>query len=144
MTGPAIAFPSGEEAWKIEQANALLRLVEDLFHRVDIEGLVNGFTPDCRVRFAEQPEFQGRAALHALFTARLARQQDYRLKKTLHLLQGNKLGNSWTGTWRDRVTGKARAGFGVEFWTMRDGQIAVWDAAFNVWDVDGPRQSAVM
>ena len=34
-------------------------------------------------------------------------------------------------------------GKGLEFWTMRDGKIAVWDAAFNVWEKDGPRVSPV-
>jgi len=27
---------------------------------------------------------------------------------------------------------------------MRDGMIAVWDAAFNVWEQGGERKSAVM
>jgi hypothetical protein len=27
-------------------------------------------------------------------------------------------------------------GFGVEIWVMRDGRIAVWDAAFNVGRAD--------
>jgi hypothetical protein len=36
------------------------------------------------------------------------------------------------------------AGRGVEVWRMRDGMIAVWDAAFNVWEQGGQRQSPVM
>jgi nuclear transport factor 2 (NTF2) superfamily protein len=137
-------FPDGDRAWTREQANALLRMVEDMFHRVDIEALVAGFTDDCVVRFAEQPEFRGRDALRALFTARLSRQRDYRLTKTLLALDGNVLANLWEGTWQDRNTGKAMSGRGVEVWRMRDGMIAVWDAAFNVWETDGPRRSQVM
>jgi ketosteroid isomerase-like protein len=75
-------FPKGEDAWTKGQVDALLRAVEDMFHRRDIEALVNGFTEDCIVRFSELPERRGRGALRDLFTARLARQRNYRLKKT--------------------------------------------------------------
>jgi len=137
-------FPTGQSQWTRPQANTLLRAVEAMFHRRDVEALVNGFTEDCIVRFAEQPERRGRAALRQLFAARLARQKDYRLRKTLVALDGNVLANTWEGTWEDRETGKSMAGRGVEVWTMRDGMIAVWDAAFNIWEHGGERKSAVM
>jgi uncharacterized protein len=137
-------FPKGEDDWSREQANRLLRAVEDLFHQRDLDGLANGFTEDCVVRFAEQPERRGRQALRELFTARFARQRNYRLSKTLMALEGNVLANVWEGTWQDRDTGQPMCGRGVEVWKMRDGMIAVWDAAFNVWPEGGQRQSAVM
>ncbi len=56
-------FPKGEEAWTHRQVDALLRIVEDMFHRRDVEALVKGFTEDCIVRFSEQPERRGREAL---------------------------------------------------------------------------------
>jgi len=115
-----------------------------MFHRVDIDALVHGFTDDCVVRFAEQPVRRGRQALRELLTARLARQKNYRLKKTLLALDGNVLANVWEGTWEDRDSGKKMAGRGLETWRMRDGMIAVWDAAFNVWEEGGERKSAVM
>ena len=68
-------FPKGEDAWTHQQVAALLRLVEEMFHRCDVEALVQGFTEDCIVRFSEQPERRGREALRQLFTARLARQK---------------------------------------------------------------------
>jgi hypothetical protein len=40
----APAFPKGEAAWTGEQANTLLRPVEDMFHGRDVDALVNGFT----------------------------------------------------------------------------------------------------
>jgi len=138
------AFPKGESVWTREQANALLRAVEEMFHRRDVEALVHGFTEDCVVRFAELPERRGREALRALFTARLARQKHYRLRKTLMALDGNVLANTWEGEWEDRDSGKAMRGRGVETWRMRDGMIAVWDAAFNVWEDGGARRSPVM
>lgn len=137
-------WPEGEAEWTRAQAEAFIAQVVELFHRVDVDGLAAGFAPDCVVRFAEQPELRGRDAVRELFARRLAKQRDYRLRKTLVVLEGNRLGNLWTGSWIDRDTGGRMEGRGVEFWTMRDGQIAVWDAAFNVWAADGPRQSAVM
>ena len=89
--------------------NALLRLVEDMFHRRDIDALVNGFTQDCVFRFAEQPEQRGRDALRRFFAARFARQQNYRLTKTLMAVEGNLLANVWEGTWADSHTGKQMA-----------------------------------
>ena len=137
-------FPKGEDAWTKGQVDALLRSVEDMFHRRDVEALVNGFTEDCVVRFSELPERRGRGALRELLTARLARQKSYSLKKTCLALEGNVLANVWEGTWEDRDTGKPMAGRGIEVWTMRDGKIAVWDAAFNVWEQGGERKSPVM
>jgi hypothetical protein len=44
--------------------------------------------------------------------------------------------NTWDGSWQDTETGLAMKGFGAEVWVMRDGRIAVWDAAFNVGRAD--------
>lgn len=136
-------WPEGETAWTKEQANALLRLVEDMFHRRDIDALVHGFTEDCVFRFAEQPEQRGRDALRQFFAARFSRQQNYRLTKTSMAIEGNLLANVWDGTWVDSRTGKPMAGRGLEVWRMRGGMIAVWDAAFNVWEHGGERRSAI-
>jgi len=137
-------FPKGEGSWAKMQANALLRAVEEMFHRRDIDALVKGFTEDCVFRFAEQSEQRGRDALRKFFTARLSRQKDYRLKKTLLALDGNALTNLWEGTWEDASTRKQMIGRGLEVWRMRDGMIAVWDAAFNVWEQGGERKSPIM
>lgn len=45
---------------------------------------------------------------------------------------GDNIANYWEGWWQDRLTGKKMQGRGVEVWTMRDGKIAAWEAAFNV------------
>ena len=140
----ARSHPKGCGRWSRAQANALLRAVEDMFHRGDVDALVHGFTEDCVVRFAEQPEQRGREALRAFFTARLSRQRGYRLEKTLLALEGSVLTNVWVGSWEDARTGKRMAGRGLEVWRMRDGMIAEWDAAFNVWEQDGDRASPVM
>ena len=139
-----VAFPKGSGRWSTKQASALLRAVERMFHRRDIDALVNGFSEDCVFRFAEQPEQRGRKALREFFEARLSRQQNYRLKKTLMALDRNRLANAWDGTWEDAKTGKPMRGRGLEVWTMHDGKIAIWHAAFNVWEEGGERESSIM
>ena len=83
------------------------------------------------MRFGDMPEFHGKAALEKLFRSRAERQIGYRLKKELRALAGDIIANYWEGEWRDVVTGKNMAGRGVEIWVMRDGKVAVWEAAFN-------------
>ncbi|MBI3825901.1 MAG: nuclear transport factor 2 family protein [Candidatus Rokubacteria bacterium] len=144
VAAASVVLPRGAEGWTRAQAEALLRIVEDMFHRRDLEALVHGFTPDCVFRFAEQPEQRGRDAIRAFFAARFARQKGYRLRKTLLALEGNVLANLWEGTWEDARTSVAMTGHGLEVWRMRDGMIAEWDAAFNVWPAAGERTSAIM
>ena len=106
--------------------------VESLFMPWNIDALVNGFTEDCVVRFGTVPEFRGREALRDFFTARSAKQKNYRLRKQFRSLDGDTLSNIWEGEWEDAATGAKMKGYGVEIWLMRGGKIAVWEAAFNV------------
>jgi len=121
----------GRNPQTLDEARAFVARVQSLFMPWDIPGLLAGFTEDCVVRFGDLPEFRGKAALEQLFRSRSERQKDYRLKKELRALMGDTVANYWEGEWQDRVTGKAMAGRGVEIWLMRDGKIAVWEAAFN-------------
>ena len=114
-----------------DEARAFVAHVESLFMPWDIEGLLAGFTEDCVVKFGDLPEFRGKADLYELFYSREERQKDYRLKKEFRALMGDKIAIYWEGWWEDRLTGKKMQGRGVEVWTMRDGKIAVWEAAFN-------------
>jgi nuclear transport factor 2 (NTF2) superfamily protein len=93
---------------------------------------------DCVVRFGIVPEFRGREALRAFFMTRSAKQNGYRLKKQFRALMNDTMTNIWDGEWEDSTTGRRMKGFGVEVWTMRDGKIAVWEAAFN----SGPADEA--
>jgi nuclear transport factor 2 (NTF2) superfamily protein len=122
----------------VEEARALVARVEALFMPWNIPALLAGFTDDCIVRFGDIPEFRGRAALESLFGARSERQRDYRLRKELRALMGDTIANYWEGEWTDRVTGVRMAGRGVEIWVMRDGKIAVWEAAFNINEAGKP------
>ena len=120
----------------IEEARALVKRVEALFMPWNIDALVDGFTEDCVIRFGTVGELRGRDALRAFFTSRSRRQKNYRLTKELRSLSGDRLTNVWHGAWEDAETGAAMNGFGIEVWTLREGRIALWEAAFNVGRVD--------
>jgi nuclear transport factor 2 (NTF2) superfamily protein len=120
----------------VEEARALVAHVESLFMPWNIEALVDGFSHDCIVRFGTVPEFRGQDALRGFFKARSARQKGYKLAKQLRAFTGDSISNTWTGEWQDAETGARMRGFGVEVWIMRDGKVAVWEAAFNVAPAD--------
>jgi nuclear transport factor 2 (NTF2) superfamily protein len=130
--------PSARNPRTVEEARAFVAHVESLFMPWNVPALVAGFTEDCIVRFGDMPEFRGRAALETLFRRRSERQNDYRLRKELRALMGDTIANYWEGEWEDRVTGARMAGRGVEIWVMRDGKIAVWEAAFNANEIGKP------
>jgi len=121
-----------------DEARALVARVEALFMPWNIPALLDGFTDDCIVRFGDTPEFRGRAALERLVRARSERQKNYRLRKEFRVLMDDTIANYWEGEWEDRLTGARMAGRGVEIWVMRDGKIAVWEAAFNINEVGKP------
>ena len=118
-----------------DEARVFVTQVERLFMPWNIDALLAGFAEDCVVKFGDLPEMRGKAALEKLFRARMERQKDYRLKKEFRALMGDKIANYWEGWWEDRLTGKRMQGRGVEVWTMRDGKIAIWEAAFNANEV---------
>ena len=120
----------------LEEALALVKRVEALFMPWNVDALAEGFTEDCVVRFGSVPEFRARDAVRAFFRTRSARQRNYRLSKQLRSLAGDTITNVWDGAWEDAESGAAMKGFGVEVWVLRDGKIAVWEAAFNVGRAD--------
>jgi nuclear transport factor 2 (NTF2) superfamily protein len=132
MAVQALRTNAGGNPSNDEEARALVRHVESLFMPWNIDALVDGFTDDCVVRFGTVPEFRGRDRLRAFFTARSAKQKGYRLTKQFRSLSGDTVANIWNGEWQDAESGVPMRGFGVETWQMRDGKIAVWEAAFNV------------
>ena len=121
-----------------EKALELVAGVEEAFGTHDIDRIMAGFTDDITVRFADQPEIHGQDAVRRFLEARFERQKGYKLTKTLRMVDGNMIGNYWFGDWEDAFTGKQMSGRGTEFWTVRDGKVAVWEAAFSVWDKNAP------
>ena len=129
---------AGQNPRMVEEARAFVAHVESLFMPWNLEALLAGFTEDCLIRFGDLPELRGKPALEGLFRSRMSRQENYRLKKEFRALMGDKIANYWEGWWDDRLTGKKMQGRGVEVWTMRDGKIAIWEAAFNVNEAGKP------
>lgn len=122
----------GRNPRTVEEAQAFVKRVESLFMPWNVEGILDGFTDDCVVRFGDLAEFSGRTELERFFRARCARQKGYRLRKDFRALMGDIIANHWEGEWEDSQSGKRMYGRGVEVWLMRDGKISVWEAAFNV------------
>ena len=127
-----------------DAATRLVQDVEDAFGAADLARIAAGFTDDAVARFADFPEMHGRDAIMRFLTARFARTRGYRLRKTLHVLMGDRLANTWDASWEDAQTGKPMLGRGTEIWVVRDGRIALWDATFNVWEKGGPPATPVV
>ncbi len=132
------------QALTFDEAKRIVKRVEALFGAADIAGIMAGFTADAVVRFGDFPEMRGRDAIEAFIRARFARQKNYRLEKHLRMVMGDLIGNDWDAHWQDARTGKSMRGRGMEFWRMRDGRIAHWDAVFNVWEEGGAPSIAIV
>jgi len=90
--------------------------------------------PKMSYRFAGLPEIRRKASAERFLRARFARQNNYRLKKTLFMVEGFKIGATYSASWEDARTGLAMLGRGAEFWQYRDGKLQLWDAAMTVWE----------
>ena len=126
------------------EARELVQAVEDAFGAADLAAIEAGFTEDAVARFADFPEMHGKAEIMRFLTARFARTQGYKLTKTLQVLTGNRLANTWDASWTDAKTGRPMVGRGTEIWVVRGRQIAVWDATFNVWERGGSPTTPVI
>jgi nuclear transport factor 2 (NTF2) superfamily protein len=126
------------------EARELVQSVEDAFAAADLTAIANGFTEDAVARFADFPEMHGRPEIMKFLTARFARTLGYKLTKTLQVLMGNRLANTWDASWTDAKTGGSMLGRGTEIWILRGRQIAVWDATFNVWEKGGAPATPVV
>jgi len=138
------SHPDDAEAMAWDAAKRLVQDVEDAFGAADLARIEQGFTEDAVARFADFPAMHGRHAIMGFLHARFARTRNYQLKKTLHVLMGDMLANTWDASWQDAQTGKSMLGRGTEIWRVRGGRIALWDATFNVWEKGGPPATPVV
>ena len=127
-----IATP-GIEALTISDAEAVLGRAQRLMSAGNISEVMKTFAPDVVVRFADFPETHGRPPLEKFLLARFARQKNYRLQKQLRAVSGNIIACYWDAEWEDGQDGRQMQGRGIELLTMRAGEIARWEATFNVW-----------
>jgi nuclear transport factor 2 (NTF2) superfamily protein len=125
-----------------EMALRMVREAERAFGAADITAILDIFTDDVVIRFADIPEIRGKVDAERFLRARFARQRNYKLSKSLRMVESDRIGNLWDGEWDDAQTGQKMRGRGIEFWTVRDGKIALWEAVFNVWrDGEAPVSS---
>lgn len=134
-------FQPSETDITVEEAARVLQRNEELFAAGAIGEILEGFTDDVVVEFADVPRVEGKRALERFLAARFARQKDYRLHKRLRAVTGNVIIGTWTGEWEDAVTGNVMAGRGSEFLEMRGSCCARWEATFNAWEAGRPQQS---
>jgi nuclear transport factor 2 (NTF2) superfamily protein len=123
----------GIEALTISDAEAVLGRAQALMSAGNISEVMKSFAPDVVVRFADFPETHGRPPLEKFLLARFARQKNYRLQKQLRAVSGNVIACYWDAEWEDGQDGRQMQGRGIELLTMRAGEIARWEATFNVW-----------
>jgi uncharacterized protein len=122
------------------QAQAMVAAAERNFGSRNVPAILEGFTDDIVIRFADVPEMRGKPAAEQFLRARFSRQDNYRLTKVLRMVQGDMVGNYWDGEWEDAQSGRTMRGRGTEFWTVVGGKVSVWEATFNVWDAaSGPK-----
>jgi nuclear transport factor 2 (NTF2) superfamily protein len=127
-----------------DAAQRLVQDVEEAFGAAELTRIEQGFTEDAVASFADFPAMHGRKAIMRFLQARFARTKGYKLKKTLRVLMGDVLANTWDATWEDTQTGKPMQGRGTEIWRVRNGRIALWDATFNAWERGGPPRTPVV
>jgi nuclear transport factor 2 (NTF2) superfamily protein len=134
-----------EEQIDEKTARSVLKTYERLFSAQDVDEILNGFTEDAEVEFADIPPMKGKAAIEAFLRSRFARQEGYQLSKSLRAINGNQVIGSWTGSWRDAVSGASMLGRGMEILTLVDGKCAKWEATFNMWEEgEGPQSALLM
>jgi ketosteroid isomerase-like protein len=126
---------SGVSEIPLPEARRLVAMFADVTTSKDVDKFLSGFTDDCVVQFGRFATMYGKQQLRpfvaSMFSPRL---KDFTCQKRLRTLNGNVIGGTWTSEWVDAQSGKKKFGRGFEFWIMRGGRIARWDAAFNSWD----------
>ena len=101
-----------------DEALKVVQRAEDTFNRGDVDAILSRYTEDVVIRFAGIPEISGKIAAEKFLRARFARQ--------------------------NARTGKAMLGHGAEFWRYRDGKLAYWEAALNVWEAGADASAAFL
>ena len=123
-----------QEGFILDEALRIVQRAQDTFNRGDIEAILGRYADDIVIRFAGIPEIRGKAAAEKFLRARFARQQNYRLKKTLFMVEGFKIAATYTVAFDDAKTGRPMHGSGVELWQYQDSKLVLWEASLNIWE----------
>ena len=71
---------------------------QDLFARADIDGILEDFDDNVRVRYASFAPFTGKRKLRAMLQRRFATVHDYQLSKKLEFVSAPRFASSWQGS----------------------------------------------
>ncbi|MGM0583965.1 MAG: nuclear transport factor 2 family protein [Pseudomonadota bacterium] len=134
---PDETLAAGATEYSVSEARDIVRRFAEVTTSCDPDAYVEGFTEDQVTSFNKRPDIRGRPALRDFMAPSFARWAapgvDYLCRKTLRALAGDTFGVVWLDSWTDPDSGGAMRGKGLEFWKMREGRIARWDAAYFVW-----------
>lgn len=83
---------AGRQGLSLDEALAIVQRAEDSFNRGDVESILGRYADDVVIRFACLPEKRGKKAAEKFLRAGFVRQRNYRLKKTLFMVEGLKIG----------------------------------------------------
>lgn len=135
MTVPSTNPSGAERAITWDEAEKASLLSEQRFTTGDVDGIVSKYDDDIVIRFTSLPEIRGKDAARRFVEKRLARQIEYKPKKKVLAVDGQRVTRSWTGTWIDAHTKKNMEGKGIEFLEYRDGKLILWESVFNTWEI---------
>jgi len=93
------------QGFQWDEALKIVERAEDTFNRGDIDAILSRYADDVVVRFAGIREIRGKTAAETFLRARFARQKNYKLKKTLFMVDGFKIGATYTASRKDAKTG---------------------------------------
>jgi hypothetical protein len=129
----------GAREYPVAEAKAIVQHFAAVSTSCNIDTFASGFTEDCVVSFNEHAGMVGHAALRAFMKPRFDRFSapgtHYLCRKVLRSLCGPVFGVIWINHWIDPETQKTMRSKGLEYWVMRDGRIARWDASITAWPV---------
>jgi hypothetical protein len=134
---PDDVLAAGAREYSVAEAKAIVQRFAEVSTSCTPDTFISGFTEDCIVSFNEHANIVGPAALRAFmlprFTMFSAPGTNYLCRKVLRSLCGSTFGVVWINHWIDTKSGKTMRSKGLEYWNMRDGRIARWDAAIVAW-----------
>ncbi|MGM0583955.1 MAG: nuclear transport factor 2 family protein [Pseudomonadota bacterium] len=131
-----LAVGAGE--YSVAEARAIVQRFAEVTTSLDPDAFAEGFTEDSVTNFNEHSNIIGRQGIRDFMAPRFAHLGaggDFLCRKTLRSLTGHVFGAIWINHWVDGKSGALMRSKGVEFWTMRDGLIARWDASLFAWKI---------
>jgi nuclear transport factor 2 (NTF2) superfamily protein len=121
-----------------DSVRSALAHYQELFARADIDGILEDFDDNVRVRYGSFAPFTGKEKLREMLRRRFATMHDYQLTKRLEFVSPPRIASSWTGSWIDTATGERMELYGLEVLTVANGKFTEWSASVSSWRFGEP------